>query len=65
MASLRVDGKKIRFLAFHTAMVCCQPALTAKMNNITVMVRSLVITSCVYMHQELDVPIAEGQLPVF
>ena len=43
-------------------MVCCQPALTAKMNNMTVMVRSLVMTSSVYMRQELDVPIAEGQL---
>ena len=64
-ASLWINAKKIRFLAFYTAMVCCQPAQTAKMNNMTVMVRSLVMTSSVYMRQELDVPITEGQLPAF
>ena len=51
-ASLRINAKKIRFLAFHTAMICCQPALTAKMNNMTVMMRSLVMTSSVYMRQD-------------
>ena len=51
--SLRINAMKFRFLAFHTAMVCCQPALTAKMNNMTVMMRSLVMTSSVYMRQDM------------
>ena len=38
-------------------MVCCQPALTATMNNMTVMVRSLLMISSVYVLTELDVPI--------
>ena len=60
-----MNAMKFRFFAFHMAIVCCQPALTAKMNNITVMVRNLDIASSVCVCQELDVPITEGQLPVF
>ena len=43
-------------------MVFCQPALTAKMNNMTVMVRSLVMTSFVYVCQELNVHIYRGSV---
>ena len=53
--SLQINAVKFRFLTFYRAMVCCQPALTAKMNNMTVLVRSLVMTSSVYLCQELDI----------
>ena len=53
--SLQINAVKFRFFTFYRAMVCCQPALTAKMNNMTVLVRSLVMTSSVYVCQELDV----------
>ena len=50
--SLRINAMKFRFLVFFMNMLCCQPALTAKMNNMTVMMRSLVMTSSVYMRQD-------------
>ena len=53
--SLQINAIQFRILTFYRAMVCCQPALTAKMNNMTVLVRSLVMTSSVYVCQELDV----------
>ena len=53
--SLQINAVKFRFLTFYRAMVCCQPALTAKLNNMTVLVRSLVMISSVYVCQELDV----------
>ena len=54
MVSLQINAVAFRFLAFYRAMVCCQPALATKMNNTTVMMSSLVMTSSVYMCQELE-----------